>query len=307
MQRWDDIRLVHRGQNIAIDGVGFSAIARLTLLDILAAQAGAAGAEIERGRRLEDLSDVADADLIVGADGVNSLVRDSDKAGFKASIEYLSNRFAWYGVGMAFDTLTQTFVEGPDGPLTAHHYRYQPSMSTFIVEMNAEVFQRSGLAGMDEAAQRAYCAAAFANTLKGHPLIANRSSWRQFPVVHNARYFAGNRVLLGDALHTAHFSIGSGTRLAMEDALALARAIAAHGDDIAAGLAAYEVERRPLLEKLVGAATLSAAWYEKFGAAMALSPADFALSYIQRSGRIDAERLRAMAPRFMAEIESMTE
>ncbi len=307
LESWDDIRLVHRGQTISIDGVGFSAIARLSLLDILAAQATAAGAVIERGRRLEDLSGLADADLIVGADGVNSLVRDSAAAGFGASIKHLSNRFAWYGVGMAFDTLTQTFIDGPDGPVTAHHYRYTPDMSTFIVEMNAEVFARSGLADMDEAAQRAYCAAAFADTLKGHPLIANRSIWRQFPVVHNTRYFTGNRVLLGDALHTAHFSIGSGTRLAMEDALALARAMATHGDDFASGLRAFEAERRPLLEKLVGAAASSAAWYEEFGAAMALSPRDFALSYIQRSGRIDAGRLRAMAPRFMAEIEGVSE
>ncbi len=304
LESWQDLRLVHKGETIAIDGVGFSAIARLTLLDILTRQAMTHGADIVWQHPLTDLRDVNDADLIVGADGVNSLVRASDDQGFGASVSYLSNRFAWYGVDVPFETLTQTFVEGPAGPMTAHHYRYQPDMSTFIVEMNEAVWQQSGLASMSEAVQRAWCATAFCDTLKGHPLIANRSQWRQFPVVHNKRFFSGNRVLIGDALHTAHFSIGSGTRLGMEDALSLARCLAAHGSDIAAGLEAYEAERRPLLQKLVGAARASAAWYENFGEAMALRPRDFALSYIQRSGRIDAARLRAMAPRFMAALEA---
>jgi len=302
LESWRDIRLAHRGETVTIDGVGFSAIARLALNDILATRAVASGVAIDWGRRLDDISEVADADLIVGADGVNSPVRQSDPAGFGASVAFLSNRFAWYGVAMAFETLTQTFVAGPHGALTAHHYRYRPDMSTFIVEITDEVFERSGLAAMDEDAQRHYCAEAFCATLGGRPLIANRSAWRQFPVVANARYCSGNRVLLGDALHTAHFSIGSGTRLAMEDGLALARAIAAHGDDIAAGLASFEAERRPVLEKLVGAASQSAAWYEKFGAHMALDPRALALSYVQRSGRIDGERLKSMAPRFMAQI-----
>jgi 2-polyprenyl-6-methoxyphenol hydroxylase-like FAD-dependent oxidoreductase len=190
--------------------------------------------------------------------------------------------------------------------MTAHHYRYRPDMSTFIVELNEPVWQRSGLAGMNGEGQRAWCADAFRDTLRGRPLISNRSLWRQFPVVRNEHFFAGNRVLLGDALHTAHFSIGSGTRLAMEDALSLARNVAAHGADIAAALAAFEAERRPILEELVGAARASASWYERFGEIMALSPAAFALSYIQRSGRIDPARLRTMAPRFMAAMEAET-
>jgi 2-polyprenyl-6-methoxyphenol hydroxylase-like FAD-dependent oxidoreductase len=304
LESWQDLRLAHKGKSITIDGIGFSAIARLTLLDILSSEAAASGADVQWGRRIDDLAQAADADLVVGADGVNSLVRQSDPEGFGASVSYLSNRFAWYGVEMAYPTLTQTFLEGPAGPMTAHHYRYRPDMSTFIVELNKTVWQRSGLADMSEADQRAWCAAAFRDTLCGRPLIGNRSLWRRFPVVHNERFFTGNRVLLGDALHTAHFSIGSGTRLAMEDALSLARNIAAHGTEIAAGLQAFKAERRPLLDKLVGAARASAAWYEAFGASMALCPRDFALSYIQRSGRIDPARLRAMAPRFMAAIEA---
>jgi len=304
LESWQDLRLVHKGETVTIDGVGFSAIARLTLLDILSTEAAASGADIGWGQRIDDIAQAGDADLIVGADGVNSLVRQSDPQGFGASVSHLSNRFAWYGVEMAFETLTQTFLAGPAGPMTAHHYRYRPDMSTFIVELNEAVWQRSGLAGMSEADQRAWCADAFRDTLCGRPLIGNRSLWRQFPVVHNERFFAGNRVLLGDALHTAHFSIGSGTRLAMEDALSLARSIAAHGADISAGLQAFEDERRPLLDKLVGAARASAAWYERFGDTMALGPRDLALSYIQRSGRIDPARLKAMAPRFMEAMEA---
>ena len=133
----------------------------------------------------------------------------------------------------------------------------------------------------------------------GHPLISNNSIWRQFPIVHNARWSAGNCVLLGDALHTAHFSIGSGTRLAMEDAIALDKALAAHAE-VPAALAAYEAARRPILEKLVAGANGSAQWYEHFPEHMRLAPADFAMSYITRSGRVDIERLRKLSPRFVA-------
>jgi 2-polyprenyl-6-methoxyphenol hydroxylase-like FAD-dependent oxidoreductase len=143
----------------------------------------------------------------------------------------------------------------------------------------------------------------FAATLDGHPLISNRSIWRQFPIVHNERWSAGNKVILGDALHTAHFSIGSGTRLAIEDAIALARAIKANPDDARAAMAAYEAQRKPILDKLVKAANASAQWYENFGTNMALSPYDFAMSYLSRTGRMDIERIRKVAPKFVAEWE----
>ena len=142
----------------------------------------------------------------------------------------------------------------------------------------------------------------FADVLDGHPLISNNSVWRQFPLVHNARWSHGNCVLIGDALHTAHFSIGSGTRLAMEDASALDKALAAHGD-VAAALAAYETARRPILEKLVAGANGSAEWYEQFARHMRLAPVDFAMSYITRSGRVDLERLRKLSPKFVARYE----
>ncbi len=155
---------------------------------------------------------------------------------------------------------------------------------------------------MSDAETRATCEGIFAETLDGHPLISNNSIWRQFPLIHNEHWSVDNRVLLGDSLHTAHFSIGSGTRLAMEDAIALDKALAAHGSDIPAALAAYEAARRPILEKLVSGANSSMYWYEHFPEHMRLSPPEFAMSYAMRSGRIDMDRLRALSPRFTAEV-----
>src|SRR5262249_43425983 len=154
----------------------------------------------------------------------------------------------------------------------AHHYRYAPGASTFIVEVDAATFARAGFARIDENQTRATCERVFEDTLGRHPLISNNSIWRQFPVVHNERWSAARRVLIGDALHTAHFSIGSGTRLAIEDAISLDKALAAHPGDIDAALAAYEAARRPILEKLVTGANGSADWYEQFAEHMKLAP-----------------------------------
>jgi 2-polyprenyl-6-methoxyphenol hydroxylase-like FAD-dependent oxidoreductase len=178
-------------------------------------------------------------------------------------------------------------------------------MSTFVVEMDVLTFHLSGFSGMGEEQSRIACEALFQEALEGAPLISNKSIWRQFPRVTNQRWFCGNRVLLGDALHTAHFSIGSGTRLAMEDAIALARALQQNGFAISASLAAYEQARRPEVEELVAAANASAGWYEQFDCHMRLPPLEFAMSYITRSGRVDAERLRRTSPAFMAAYEAL--
>ncbi|NWG23392.1 MAG: FAD-dependent monooxygenase [Pseudorhodoplanes sp.] len=302
LEIWNDITLVHRGERIAIDGVGFAAIGRLKLLEILQRRAKAAGVAIEFRRAIATLEELAGADLVVGADGVNSLVRRSHEEAFGSSVTYLSNRFAWFGVNKAFPTLSQTFVMSDLGPFNVHHYRYAPDMSTFLVETDAETFRSAGLDRMSADESKAVCETVFAEALDGRPLISNNSIWRQFPKVHNARWSHGKYVLLGDALHTAHFSIGSGTRLAMEDAIALDRALADHAD-LAAALAGYEAARRPVLEKIVNAANASADWYEHFAEHMQLAPIDFAMSYITRSGRIGHERLRKLAPSFMARYE----
>jgi len=303
VESWHDITIVHRGERVVIDGVGFAAIGRLRLLQLLQARARSVGVEPIFGRTVTNLEELNDADLIVGADGVNSLVRRDYKEQFGAGVNFLTNYFAWFGTTKRFETLTQTFIETELGFFNAHHYRYAPHLSTFIIEVDEKTFVRAGFAQLDENAARALCERVFAETLDGCALMSNNSIWRQFPIVHNGHWRAGKYVLIGDALHTAHFSIGSGTRLAMEDAIALDKALAAYPGDISMALGAYEGARRPILEKLVSGANQSAMWYEKFSEHMRLAPFDFAMSYVTRSGRVDIERLRKLSPDFVARYE----
>lgn len=304
MEHWPMQRIVHRDERVEIDGNGFSAIARLELLRLLQALCASAGVELLYGHAVDALEELGAADLIVGADGLNSLVRRSREPGFVPQVRLLTNRFAWYGTPQRFECLTLTFRESAHGAFVAHHYRYAPDMSTFIVECDAPTWRRAGLDRMSDAASRAYCERVFAPDLGGQRLVSNRSIWRQFPLLENGRWSAGNAVLIGDALRSVHFSIGSGTRLALEDALALDRAFAEAGEDPPAALAAYERERRPVVEKLLAAAAASSFWYEDFAQKMAQSPWRLAYDYMTRSGRMSDERLRASAPRFMALVDA---
>jgi 2-polyprenyl-6-methoxyphenol hydroxylase-like FAD-dependent oxidoreductase len=303
MESWKNITLNLRGQEVAIDGVGFSSIGRLDLLTILQRRVASVGVTPRYDTLLETTDQLTGYDLIVGADGLNSLLRRSFEQEFGASVSHSSNHFAWYGTTKRFETLSQTFVETGIGAFNAHHYRYSPDMSTFLVECDPATWQRYGFAGKTVEQSKAICEQVFATTLDGHPLISNKSVWRNFPWIWNERWWSGNKVLIGDALHSAHFSIGSGTRLAIEDAIALAKALDAERD-IPAALARYETERKPIVKKLVTAARTSADWYERFPEHMKLGLMDFAYSYITRSGRIDDARLRAMSPLFMARYET---
>ena len=299
MERWTNITLNLRGERVEIDGVGFSSIGRLALLNLLQARAHAAGVAPRYGTSVESLDQFRGYDLIVAADGLNSLVRRGFEGDFGTSLSYSSNKFAWYGTTRRFETLSQTFVATDRGSFNAHHYRYAPDMSTFLVECDRASWQAYGFADKSIEESQAICEEVFAGVLDGHRLISNRSVWRNFPWIWNEHWSHRNMVLLGDALHTAHFSIGSGTRLAIEDAIALAKALEAE-PDVPAGLARYQAERKPIVQKLVRAARTSADWYERFPEHMRLATMDFAYSYITRSGRIDPARLRAMSPQFMA-------
>jgi 2-polyprenyl-6-methoxyphenol hydroxylase-like FAD-dependent oxidoreductase len=303
MESWQNITLNLRGESVEIDGVGFSSIGRLELLNLLQARAAAAGVALRYDTLIASVEQLTGYDLIVAADGLNSLVRRAFEGDFGTSLSYSANKFAWYGTSRRFETLSQTFVKTGSGNFNAHHYRYSPRMSTFLVECDLPTWQACGFADKTVEESRAICEKVFAEALDGHGLVSNRSVWRNFPWIWNERWSFRNMVLIGDALHSAHFSIGSGTRLAIEDAIALTKALEAEGDT-AAGLERYQNERQPTVSKLVTAARASADWYAKFPEHMKLDLMDFAHSYITRSGRIDDARLRAMSPAFMARFEA---
>jgi len=303
MQSWRNITLNLRGESVEIDGVGFSSIGRLDLLTILQQRASSAGVTPRYDTLIQSVDQLKGYDLIVAADGLNSLVRRSFEGDFGTSLSYSANKFAWYGTARRFETLSQTFVETELGAFNAHHYRYAPSMSTFLIECDPATWQRYGFADKTIEESQAVCEKVFASTLDGHRLVSNKSVWRNFPWIWNERWSFKNMVLIGDALHSAHFSIGSGTRLAIEDTIALVKALEAEGD-ISRALVRYQTERQPIVKKLVTAARTSAGWYEKFPDHMKLDLPDFAYSYITRSGRIDDARLRAMSPLFMARYEA---
>jgi 2-polyprenyl-6-methoxyphenol hydroxylase-like FAD-dependent oxidoreductase len=303
MESWKNITLNLRGEGVEIDGVGFSSIGRLELLTILQDRVRSVGVTPRYDTLVQSVDQLTGYDLIVGADGLNSLVRRSFEGDFGTSLSYSANKFAWYGSSKRFETLSQTFVATELGTFNAHHYRYSPGMSTFLVECDLATWQRYGFADKTVEQSKDICERVFAATLDGHSLVSNKSVWRNFPWIWNERWSFRSMVLIGDALHSAHFSIGSGTRLAIEDAIALVKALEAERD-IPAALARYQAERKPVVKKLVTAARTSADWYEKFPAHMKLGLMDFAYSYITRSGRIDNARLRAMSPAFMAKYEA---
>jgi 2-polyprenyl-6-methoxyphenol hydroxylase-like FAD-dependent oxidoreductase len=297
MEQWTDLTVVLRGTPVVIDGIGFSAIGRLKFLRLMQQRAASAGVVPEYLKALYSVEELKGYDLVVAADGANSLVRRG--ADFGTTVTPLTNKFAWFGTSKLFATLTQTFIENEHGFFNAHHYRHSPEMSTFVFECDAATWERAGFARMDETATMAYAERAFAQTLGGHRLVTNRSVWRNFPNVRNTRWHAGNVVLIGDAQRTAHFSIGSGTRLAMEDAIALAKSLLENNNQVEKALPAFEAVRRPIVDKLVAAAEASGSWYDRFPEHMKLAPRDFAWSYIQRSGRIDPARLRKISPKFV--------
>lgn len=299
MERWRNMTLNLPGGTVTLDGVGFTAIGRLHLIEILTERARGLDIPIRFDTLVSNLEEL-DADLIVGADGLNSLVRRTFEDRFKPTLDYFNNHFAWFGATVPFDTLTQTFVETEFGPMNAHHYRYTPDRSTFIVECDDATFRKAGFDGLGEEESAERCSALFADVLKGTKLVTNKSTWRQFPRLWCETWVAGNHVLVGDAVHTAHFSIGSGTRLAMEDAIALVHALAEH-DVVEDALATYQQQRPAIARKIVDAATTSATWYESFGGKMRLAPMDFARDYLMRSGRMTEEKLRQIAPRFAAD------
>jgi 2-polyprenyl-6-methoxyphenol hydroxylase-like FAD-dependent oxidoreductase len=303
MERWSDMSLSLQGECVILDGIGFAAIGRLRLLQLLQQRAVDLGVELRFGLAIDSIDELElQADLVVGADGLNSVVRSSCPMEFGVELEYFDNHFAWFGAPRSFETLTQTFIRSEHGVFNAHHYRYSPQMSSFIVECDPDSYVAQGFASKNERESAETCAQLFRETLGGAPLLINKSVWRRFPRLWCDNWVHGKRVILGDAAHTAHFSIGSGTRLAFEDAIALIKALRDH-DDRDFALAQFQQLRQPIVRKIVDAANTSASWYDGFRERMELAPLDFAFDYLTRSGRVDMERLRGISPEFISRYE----
>jgi anthraniloyl-CoA monooxygenase len=304
LQTWDDQAIVHRDQEVRIDGLAFSGIGRLELLKILQAHCRRRGVELHFERRVTDPHTFsANYDIVVGADGVNSVVREAHQEHFEPSAQLLSNKYVWYGTEQRFDCLTLTFRENNGGAFVAHHYRYDDHRSTFIVECDAATWERAGFAGMTEVESRRYCERVFANDLGGHALLTNRSLWTNFRAITNRNWSYANVVLLGDALRTVHFSVGSGTRMALQDSIVLARAFG-QSSDVEQAAREFERVRRPQVEDFLQRAADSFAWYERFRDKLTLDPLPLTYDYVMRSGRISHARLKQRSPRLAAAYEA---
>lgn len=304
LEIWHRQVIVHKEQPVAIDGSVFSGISRIQLLHILQDHCRHRGVNLQFETRLDRLDVFADCDLIVGADGLNSMVRQKYSDFFQPSLETRSNKYIWYGTHQLFDALSLIFRENHDGTFVAHAYRYSENTSTFIVECDAATWDKAGLASMPDAESQSYCEAVFRNELEGHALLSNKSAWINFVVVRNRRWHHDNFVLIGDALRTVHFSIGSGTRTAFEDAIALSKAFETHEDDVEAALEAFEALRKPRANELLDLAHRSLLWYENMSKLMRLDPIAFAYDYMLRGGKVSHESLRQKAPKFIAAYEA---
>ncbi|MCK6479716.1 MAG: bifunctional salicylyl-CoA 5-hydroxylase/oxidoreductase [Planctomycetaceae bacterium] len=294
---WDDIETFHGGARTVSRGHGFCGFSRKRLLNILQERAAGLGVEIRFEKEVDDPAAFRDADLVVAADGVNSRVRERLAAHFRPEIRWGTCRFAWLGTDLPMRAFTFVFRRNDHGLFQVHAYPYERNLGTWIVECDEATWRRAGLDTASEAETIAYCEGLFREDLRGHRLMANRSLWRSFPLVTCAKWSHGNVVLLGDAAHTAHFSIGSGTKLAMEDAISLVTAMREYGSgDPAAVLAAYEEARRPEVARIQRAARTSQSWFEESERWMKQDPIPFTFNLMTRSKRITWGNLRQRDP-----------
>ena len=303
--RWSSIDIHYAGELIRSTGHGFAAIARTTLLRLLAERAVVMGADVAFSTEVPDgdpLAPFAGCDLVVAADGVRSVLRSAHAAALGTSFSPTASKYVWFGADFALPVFTFIFTPTPHGLFQVHSYPYDAHRSTFIVECSEAAWRSAGLDTMSEADSLAFCQDLFAPFLGGHRLLSNESVWRTFVTVRNRSWHcpvdSGDRdlVLVGDAAHTAHFSIGSGTRLALDDSIALAKAFVAQPDDLAAALAAYEGERQPIVERFQEVATDSARYFESVSRYLGFAPEPFAFNLLTRSGRIGHNNLSARDP-----------
>jgi len=301
-EAWDNVDVVHRDSKVSIHGNSFSGIARLQLLKILQRRAEELGVEVKFRSEVQDVESLRnDCDLLLAADGVNSTVRQRYEEQFQPELDVRTNRYIWYGTHQLFHGLTLTFRENDAGVFAAHSYKFNSSTSTFIVECDPNTWEKAGCANLTDEQAREYLGKVFAADLQDHQLLSNNSKWINFLLVKNKNWFFENVVLLGDALHTAHFSIGSGTKLAMEDAIALAESFQ-KSTNVNEALPNFTAKRRPVIQDYQAAAFESMVWFENAAKYMHLSPLGLAYSVMRRSGRVTYDDLRRRDPEFIRKV-----
>ncbi len=310
---WGDIDIWHFAEKSPINsgGHGFAAASRKALLELLTDRARELEVKLRFEHDIASLADVPQADLIVAADGAHSVIRNELDEHFRTSILQRTNKYIWFGTPKVFDRFHFIFEDTPHGMVWAHIYPYDTSGSTFIVEMAPSTWKAHGFdqtadqqfgPGDSDGLALAKCQELFAEHLDGHPLVGNKSRWLHFPEIKCESWHHSNVVLIGDAAHTAHFSIGSGTKLAMEDAIELADAVA-ECDHLSAGLEQYETGRRPGVDSIQRAAKASLEWFEGADRYRALEPEQFAFSLLTRSQRVTYDNLRLRDPGYMETVD----
>jgi anthraniloyl-CoA monooxygenase len=314
---WTDIDIHLRGETYTSGGHGFAALERKALLELLQRRATELGAHVHFRTEAPPLESLArEYDLVIGADGLRSVVRAARERDFVPSIAEGRCKYMWLGTDLVFDAFNFIIVETEHGVFQAHAYPYSSAASTFIVETGEDTWRAAGLDVNEDRAMApgendeqgvAFTAELFADSLRGHSLIGNNSRWLSFETVRTASWRSGNVVLLGDAAHTAHFSIGSGTKLAMEDAVSLASSLREEPDDLERALASYEAERRPVVESTQRAAHASREWFEGLPRYLGQSGRQFAFNLLVRSRRITYDNLAVRDAGFVSDVEAETE
>lgn len=289
---WDDIIIARDGESVTIAGNGFCGCSRKTLLQLLQQRCLEEGVNLHFEQNVDDLSQFADSDIILATDGIGSAIRTKYQKEFGTKIELKKNRFVWLGSSKPLDAFTYFFRSTPHGTIVAHSYQYEEGMSTWIFECSDETWKKHGFEVTNEADTMAKIAEIFAEELDGHPLISNKSHWRQFPHVTNENWYHNNIVLLGDAKATAHYSIGSGTKLAMDSAIGLSDAVIAHPTNVQAAFAQYDKTRRNTVEMIQYAAIVSLDWFENMDRHMQHTFQQFAFGCMTRSKKVTFENLR---------------
>jgi len=303
---WDDIEIHFKGDSYRVPGNGFCGCSRRSLLMLVQARARELGVNLHFGSEVADAETLKrDYDLVVGADGINSRIRENWRERFQPQTDLRPNHFTWMGSTRPFDAFTFFFKQTEHGVFIAHCYQYEAGRSTWVLETDPETFAKAGLGAMDEAQSAAFLEGVFAEELQGHGLITNRSLWRNFPMIRCRHWVVENVVLIGDAKATAHFSIGSGTKLAMEDAIALHKAMGQAKLDVAAGLKLFEAQRREEVEKTQHAADVSLVWFEELKRFWDFEPLRFAFGLMTRSKAITYDNLALRAPEMVEAVDRL--